>query len=130
MLERMQRYMSGFCLLFIYWHQPPDIYCTVASAPTVYIRIFNLFSGQCGLITIVMQNLIIKIPSQHSWIDCCCCCCLVINNSVSVSDPDPDSGVFWIRIQGLKKRSKMLHNHDIIELFSDFYNIYLLIDFF
>ena len=42
-------------------------------------------------------------------------------------DPDLDSGVFWIRIririQGLKKRSKMLNNHDIILLFSDFYNI-------
>ena len=68
-------------------------YCTVASAPPVYIRIFNLFSGQCGLITIVMQNLIFKIPSRHSWIDCCCCC-LVSNNSVNVSDPDLESGVF------------------------------------
>ena len=47
--------------------------------------------------------------------------------------PDPDSGVLWIRIrirlrnmvriQGPKKRSKMLNNQDIILLFSDFYNI-------
>ena len=32
--------------------------------------------------------------------------------SVSDPDPEPDSGVFSIRIQGLKKRSKMLNNHD------------------
>ena len=44
---------------------------------------------------------------------------IYIKNSVS----DPDSWVFWIRIQGLKKRSKMLNNHDIILLFSDFFNI-------
>ena len=38
----------------------------------------------------------------------------------SVSDPEPDSGAFWIRIrirririQGLKKRSKMLYQHKI-----------------
>ena len=42
---------------------------------------------------------------------------------------EPDSGVFWIRmrilirIQGLKKMSKILNNHDIIWLFSYFYNI-------
>ena len=33
---------------------------------------------------------------------------------------DPDSGVLWI--QGLKKRSKVSNNHNIILLFSDFYN--------
>ena len=44
---------------------------------------------------------------------------IYIKNSVS----DPDSWVFWIQIQGLKKRSKMLNNHDIILLFSDFFNI-------
>ena len=44
-------------------------------------------------------------------------------NADLFSVSDPDSGVFWIRIQGLKKRSKMLNNHDIILLFSDFYNI-------
>ena len=42
-------------------------------------------------------------------------------------------GVFWIRIRNpdpdpgaskkFKKRSKMLNNHDIILLFSDFYSI-------
>ena len=43
-------------------------------------------------------------------------------------DPDPDSesgsgfGI-WVRIQGLKKKSKMLNDHEIILLFSDFYNI-------
>ena len=35
---------------------------------------------------------------------------------------DPDSGVFWIRIQGLKK-GKSVNNHNIILLFCDIYNI-------
>ena len=50
----------------------------------------------------------------------------------SVSDPEPDSGAFWIRIrririQGLKKRSKMLNQHKIILLFT---TLYPSIDFF
>ena len=54
----------------------------------------------------------------------------------SVSDPEPDSGAFWIRIrirririQGLKKRSKMLpeNQNKIISLFT---TLYLSIDFF
>ena len=43
---------------------------------------------------------------------------IILNSSVlpfSVSDPD--------RIQGLKKWTKMLNNHNIILRFSDFYNI-------
>ena len=32
----------------------------------------------------------------------------------SVSDPEPDSGVFWIQIQALKKNFKMLNHHKII----------------
>ena len=34
-----------------------------------------------------------------------------IKSSVSDPQPDPDSGVFWYRIQGLKQRSKMLNHH-------------------
>ena len=51
--------------------------------------------------------------------------------SVSYSDPEPDpdwiriQGVLWIRIQGLKKRSKLSNNHNIILFFSDFYTILL-----
>ena len=44
---------------------------------------------------------------------------------VPVTDPDLDSGAFWIRIrihrfriQGLKKRSKMSNQHKIILLFT------------
>ena len=46
-----------------------------------------------------------------------------------ISVSDPDSGFFWIRIHnpkpdpGAYKRSKRLNNHNIILLFSDFYNI-------
>ena len=40
-----------------------------------------------------------------------------------VSNPIQSSSGFGIRIQGLKKRSKMFNNHNIILLFSDFYNI-------
>ena len=60
----------------------------------------------------------------------------ILIGSVSVSDPDLD----WIQIQGSSgfrglldpdlesgsrclKRTKMLNNHNIILLFSDFYNI-------
>ena len=46
--------------------------------------------------------------------------------SFSDPEPDPDSGVFWIRIQGLKK-IKMLIHHKIILLFK---TIFLSIDFF
>ena len=46
--------------------------------------------------------------------------------SGSASDPDPDSGVFWIRIriwiQG-RKKVKMFNNLNIILIFSDYYNI-------
>ena len=41
----------------------------------------------------------------------------------SGSGLDLDSGVFRIRILGLKKSSKMLNNRNIILLFRDFYNI-------
>ena len=37
-------------------------------------------------------------------------------------DPDPDSGS-GSESRGLKKGKKMLNNHHIILLFSDFYNI-------
>ena len=38
---------------------------------------------------------------------------------------DPDSGVFWIRIRNPESgsRVKMLNDHNIILLFSDFYKI-------
>ena len=53
----------------------------------------------------------------------------VLLTSVSDPDPDPDwiriQGVFWILIQGLKKRSKLSNNHNIILLVSDFYTILL-----
>ena len=52
---------------------------------------------------------------MHGWVRC------------SVSDPDPepepDSGGLPDPDPGAYKKAKMLNNHDIILLFSDFYNI-------
>ena len=79
MLERMQRYMSDFCLVFISWHQTPDKYRCIRSSivrlgfyAEIHITFgtgwrFRLFLGQCGDSDYFWDSVEIQITFGTVW---------------------------------------------------------------